>query len=490
MNSIKFYLILFIIFSKITSTYSEVLQNYIGSSVIETDSVYIYAEEMPEFPGGLNKLNEFISQNVIYPENALNKGIKGRVLVYLIVEKDGSVSNVRIAKGVDPELDAEAIRVVETLPKWIPGKHHGEIVRVNTIVSINFVLEIEMPQIPLYEDETDDFDPAAYSMLDEMPKFPGGAEKLIEFINQNLKYPENSKKQDIQETVFVSFIINTDGVISNVEIVKGVDTEIDNEVIRVVELMPKWSPGKLRGQIVPVEFILTVNFGESERIIPHDSKVYYFVDKMPKFPGGSEKLFDFFYDNLIYPVNAQKQRVSGTVMVYFVVEKDGSISEVEIIKCADPELDSESVRFIKSMPKWIPGSHKGELVRVNYVIPVEFSIDPLPQDDDTDNIFVYEIVDEMPEFPGGLEKLLQFLASNVKYPAKEQEKGIQGKVIVGFVVGTDGSIKNVKILKSVNLELDAEALRVVKLMPKWKPGRQKGKLVNVQYVVPINFEIR
>ena len=104
-----------------------------------------------------------------------------------------------------------------------------------------------------------------------------------------------------------------------------------------------------------------------------------------------------------------------------------------------------------------------------------------------DEVFV--VVEEMPEFPGGVKALRQYLAATVKYPEIAQEKGIQGKVYVTFVVNKDGSVLNAKIARGVDPLLDAEALRVVSSLPKWNPGKQKGQAVAVQYTVPIKFAL-
>ena len=103
---------------------------------------------------------------------------------------------------------------------------------------------------------------------------------------------------------------------------------------------------------------------------------------------------------------------------------------------------------------------------------------------------VFFIVEEMPEFPGGEQALREFIAKTVVYPDAAVKKGIQGKVYVTFVVGTDGNVKNAKIARGVDPSLDAEALRVVGKMNGWKPGKQRGKVVNVSYTVPINFKLQ
>ena len=103
---------------------------------------------------------------------------------------------------------------------------------------------------------------------------------------------------------------------------------------------------------------------------------------------------------------------------------------------------------------------------------------------------VFEVVEEMPSFPGGAGALNAFLSSNTKYPVVAQENGVQGRVIVGFVVERDGSISDVKVLRSVDPSLDREATRVVKSMPKWTPGKQNGSTVRVKYTVPVVFRLQ
>ncbi len=100
---------------------------------------------------------------------------------------------------------------------------------------------------------------------------------------------------------------------------------------------------------------------------------------------------------------------------------------------------------------------------------------------------VFDVVEEMPQYPGGAEALLEFLNNNVQYPEEAEKAGIQGRVIATFVVEKDGSVSNAKVVKSVDPLLDAEALRVISAMPKWKPGKQNGKVVRVKYTVPLSF---
>ena len=103
---------------------------------------------------------------------------------------------------------------------------------------------------------------------------------------------------------------------------------------------------------------------------------------------------------------------------------------------------------------------------------------------------VYDEVEQMPEFPGGMEAMINFIQTNIKYPKDAIKQEVSGRVMVMFVVETDGSLSNVRVARKVFPSLDAEAVRVIKIMPKWKPGKEKGKVVRVNYTMPVVFSIK
>lgn len=103
---------------------------------------------------------------------------------------------------------------------------------------------------------------------------------------------------------------------------------------------------------------------------------------------------------------------------------------------------------------------------------------------------IFTVVEQMPEFPGGMQELLKYLAKAIRYPVIAQENGVQGRVVCSFVVNRDGSIVDAEVLRGVDPSLDQEALRVISTMPKWKPGMQRGKPVRVKYTVPVTFRLQ
>ena len=122
-------------------------------------------------------------------------------------------------------------------------------------------------------------------------------------------------------------------------------------------------------------------------------------------------------------------------------------------------------------------------VEVKYT-PVEV------EEEEVEEQQIFQVVEEMPEFPGGMGECMKWLGKNIKYPTISQENGVQGRVIIQFVVNRDGSIVDAQVARGVDPYLDKEALRVVGQMPKWKPGKQRGKEVRVKYTLPVMFRLQ
>ena len=230
-----------------------------------------------------------------------------------------------------------------------------------------------------------------------------------------------------------------------------------------------------------------------------EGEVFQVVEEMPEFPGGMGECMKWLGQNIKYPADAKEKGVQGRVIVQFVVEKDGTIVNAKVVRGVDPDLDAEALRVVNQSPKWKPGKQKGEAVRVKYTLPIMFKLDndssdskaaEAPREAKVDENGVYQVCEEMPEFPGGMAECMKWLGKNINYPEDCKKEGVQGRVIVQFVVDKDGSIKDPTIARGVHPSLDKEALRVLSGMPNWKPGKQKGEAVKVKYTIPVMFKLQ
>ena len=163
-----------------------------------------------------------------------------------------------------------------------------------------------------------------------------------------------------------------------------------------------------------------------------------------------------------------------------VIKKDSEVKEEDEINLEEVEKSNKAIGSFT-----VEGNDEvgGEVLKAKEDIKA-----PEPPKHEENKIFT--VVEQMPMYPGGDAALMQYLSSNIHYPAVAAENGVQGRVVVGFVVERDGSITDVNVMRSVDPSLDREAVRVVKNMPRWTPGKQNGSAVRVKYQVPVTFRLQ
>ncbi len=273
-------------------------------------------------------------------------------------------------------------------------------------------------------------------------------------------------------------------------------------------------------------FVINVSFGQmpSEHIykvveeLPSYSDCEGYADRNKKQSCSDQKVNEYIYKNLKYPAIARENGVQGSVQVSFIVEKDGSTSNHKIIRNIGAACGDEAVRLIQKMEKWSPAKNRGKAVRcelkqvVRFEIPVLVdqriesepnveSSSPNPPTSLPKKNEIFRIVEDMPRFPGceeeedirerkdcSTKKQLKYVYGELKYPTEAKKNGIEGTVVVTYVVEKDGSITGAKIIRDVEMGCGDEALRIVNTMPNWIPGKQRGKAVRVQFNLPIRFQ--
>ena len=284
----------------------------------DKDNIYTFVEEMPLFPGGFSALRQYLSTNTKYPDNKQVNGKQGKVFVNFIIGKDGSVSDAKVVHGIDPSLDAEALRVVSSLPRWIPGKQAGEAVRVAYTIPIEFKVSSDSKTPP-------------------------------ENIKASFNTPTGAKP-----------LIVIDGLIpvnQNIE-------NIDPETIELVNI--------IKNDVAVQKYGKKGTNGAIEVTLKKPKEVFVVVEEMPEFPGGPAALKAYLSSNVKFPEVAIKKGIKGKVYVNFTVSKTGKVTDVKVAKSVDPSLDVEAVRVVSSLPMWNPGKQRGLPVDVSFKVPVNF----------------------------------------------------------------------------------------------------------------------
>jgi TonB family protein len=245
--------------------------------------------------------------------------------------------------------------------------------------------------------------------------------------------------------------------------------------------------------------------------VSNSDKIIEEPDIVPMYVGGTAEMHRFISNTLSYPADAVARDAQGLVVYTFVVEKDGTLSNFNIIHRADSLLNKEALRILQNMPPWRPARYKGEIVRSETYVPMYFRLNKnarvaskstgQPSSSATakayaktdkeiiENQEIYTIVDKMPRYAHGETGLGDFISHNIRYPREALQEGIQGRILCSFIVAADGSVSNIEVVDGLNPLLNDEAVRVLGLMPKWIPGENGGEKVNVKCLLPIDFAI-
>ncbi len=252
-----------------------------------------------------------------------------------------------------------------------------------------------------------------------------------------------------------------------------------------------------------------------------DPKHVYDAVEQPAVPkGGPDAYADYLANNQRYPTAAMQAKQEGTVLVTFVVERSGTVGEVEVPQPIAPLLDAEAIRVIKAGPKWTPAHHRGQLVRQRVTIPVSFVLaegsgetvevpaptsapagKPLPPGAVAAAPGTTSVVgttasgtniirpEKSAQPVGGNVAFFTWMAANQKYPDLARKRHIQGKVQVEFIVQPDGSLTDMRVVQKHGSGLDEEAMRLIKAAPKWEPALYQGKPIKQKMALPVLFQL-
>jgi Gram-negative bacterial TonB protein C-terminal len=236
---------------------------------------------------------------------------------------------------------------------------------------------------------------------ERFPIYPGGVQAFQAFLDKNLIPPQNIKSGVV---LIVQFVVQADGSIVDLKLKKGAHNDLNEELFRILKLMPKWIPGQSEGQKMPMMMRFPIEFKEYRLLVSpeyFDSQpsisifipnsrdteyahhalgkipqsldpLYLQVDEAPVFPGGESGPENYFNENVIYPSGANERWNHAALVIAFVVEKDGSISNIRLIQGFGSIYDNEAIRLLIKMPSWVPGKLKGEKVRVVQTIGLDF----------------------------------------------------------------------------------------------------------------------
>lgn len=425
-------------------------------SNLKTSDKEIHAilEERPEYPGGMDEVVKYIQTHIQYPPTAVYKKIQGKVWIESVIDRDGKVVQPKVAYSVHPLLDQEALRIIKMMPDWRPGKLNGETVKVKYVFPVTFRIEDHIV------------------LVDDGPK----------------RNPNDTG------TVEIEYIppVNFDSVIKTSPSVKWGFLVDDTEGVAKVHLDNR-THQEIKSKSEDVKIILSSLsndkvyvsiFSTSHRLTYKGEYIFYREDKQ-------RKLHEIYCKNLDKESVALQVERGKEAEIGFDLPKNAQPGDY-LLKI---RVYDEDETCFYNIYQWLEAYTSQQVSTRERPIPIGAAHDSgnelLPDDED-----VFDVVQHMPEFPGGMPKLMEFIRQNIQYPQAAKQGKLEGTVIMQVVIDKDGTVTLPRILRSVNPVLSAdaalceEAFRIVSIMPKWKPGNQHGVNLKVRYAFPIKFELK
>lgn len=505
------------------------------STKVDESRIFEVVEKSPQFPGGDEALIQWLGQNIQYPASCQEQNIQGRVFASFIVEKDGSITNAKILRSPHPDFSAEVLRLIGEMPRWTPGVQGGQPVRVKFSLPILFRLDAVNAAAKNYlayaqllnqngqleewvndEQMNQNMQKAYANYIKQLPAstLPPIAETDINTVANSAieEYGRTQYKKDIWACAasFLQKNYTEEQIIRHIKL-----GEAKKKVLlktRNIGRIPEDQKKMQKAFLTPLKNIAK---GKTENTKPltESSCPDSYRTAFAMF-WGNKGVREYFKDKLTrglqtdihnLSLKAKQQDARENMMAYCeenaatfwrnliakrIAEEDLRLFDphlsdipVELTKEQQDSLHQELLeKFINWNDQMLADNRTGYISII--LSSLELDFDTVPED----SIYKGE-PDIQPSFPGGKDALLQWLAKTVKYPCICQEQGIQGRVIASLVVDLDGSLHNIKIVKSPDPAMSKETRRVLRAMPKWTPAMLNGKPVRVKIGVPILFRL-
>lgn len=423
----------------------------------QSDSVYQFVEKAPSFPGGDAAYLKFIVSH--FNHDLVKSRTMGQLKIYaaFIVDTVGSISNIKIVKGVNNTLDGEVVRVLQLMPRWIPGEQDGSLVNVQCTAAVNL---------------------APFNIIDTvcLPAFPGGLVAMQYYINQKMKDVANAESAIIE----VSLNVSETGKVKKLSLTREARSTTLNDIIYKAFETVQLNPETFNGVNVASQVLFDVFIEPQEEVIVDyapDSSMFISKGKIACLTGLlNAKRGNFNTAIALYKFADWEGYNQGTCYFNIAVAYFNMGDSVNACKNWEQAKIHDDTDAEKYLEKYCNKKPQGDLTAI------------LTSNNQKREEQTFSIVEVMPKFPdGGEEGFIKYISKNFNYPAYEKANKIQGTVFIEFVLRQDGSVTDVNVLKGIRggKGLDAEAVRVVMSSPKWINGTQNGRPVAVYYRVPV-----
>lgn len=478
--------------------------------------LYVSSEppRLPDGTSGAAATEDAIRQHLTYQRHPAERPLQAydQGIVTFTIGADGRVRDARVLSELGIEFDRALLAAVARLPRFSPGRQEGQPVAVRYTLDVGASVPNKYNRQPSGGGVRLPPDwPEIEKWVPEPPRLPGG-QYLGSALTQQLVYPPanaSSNPSRPAPMVRLGFTVDKTGRVADALVQGSGGLAYDRAALKALGTL-RFTPGRRDGQPVPVHLEHTVTFpvltpaavaaiqaakvaaaqpealdaagrpggsGNGEAVVltppPDSTKIYQYVEQMPELPGGggNQAVVQRLQRDLEVPAEVREGRLEGRVFAYFVVGPSGVVYDAQIRKGLSPAADAAVLAAIARLPRFRPGKQNGQAVAVSYVVPVSLW--------GPNHVFDNQHVPQPATFPApGLDA---YVAKNLRVPAVVKKENLSGAVVVGYVVGAEGRVRDAKVERALCTSCDEEALRLVRTMPAWTPARNaQGQPVPVQ----------
>lgn len=333
---------------------------------------------------------------------------------------------------------------------------------------------------------------AASDTYEGGPCFRGGdMTSFRRWVIAQLDFPERVYTEGERIRLVAAFRLTKSGKTKQVELQIPSDDPVDRKVLAIVGKSRGWTPGRsgrMPDEKLTLALDLLLRKNSDGTLYADDRLVYNRADTLPRFEGGDLNVFRTWVAERVGETWPDGSPVVGRIVARFVIEKDGSMTGMDITLETESErvLAERVVEVLAAAPRWSPALIAGEPVRMSASVAFRFGAaagSGCPSDED-----VYTIAERMPQFAGGdLSVFRKWVQTNLKYPAEAGLQQMRGRVLVSFVVERDGSVTNIEVRQTPHHLLSDAVVEALSRAPEWTPGMQDGRIVRVKYILPVDF---
>ncbi len=355
----------------VSKSYKEVRRAYFepgARELLVEEPEYLPQYGLATYRGGWSEIQKFIDKNMHY--SATEGDVSRQAYVCFFVENNGKMSDFKVLYAPSKEMGEEALRVLQKLPPlWTPLQVDSQAVRWPITVPVYFksnnIKTEDASNVENYSSDNSD-----------------GFETFKQFFTEAHHYPRLESVNSVSGKVYLELNKEKDGPLFDLRVLSTPTVGLAEEAIKVMKMYIKRQSTLTSNNLNKDRYILSVDFtlpkiqsaGQTDSLFTDTTKTFVDVEKVPAFPGGMEGFGRFLVKNVKYPQVDRSHNVTGRVLVTFVVEKDGTLSNLKTLSSPSISLAEEAIRVMKLSPNWLPGRARGEAVRVKYTIPISFTL--------------------------------------------------------------------------------------------------------------------